>query len=188
MKILYYDLETTGVKHWKNGIHQIAGLVEINGKVVEEFNWKVQPHPKSVADAKALEVGKVTEAQINAYPPMEVIYKQLMKLLAKYQNKFDKKDRFFLCGFNNSAFDNQFLRAFLEQNGDAYFGSYFWNSPIDVFCLASDLLKEERANMPAFNLAAVARHLCINVDTSLAHEALYDIKLTRQIYKTLQTF
>ncbi len=34
MKILYYDLETTGVKYWKNGIHQIAGMVEIDGEIV----------------------------------------------------------------------------------------------------------------------------------------------------------
>ena len=40
--------------------------------------------------------------------------------------KFDKKDKFFLVGYNNASFDNQFFRAFFVQNNDMYFGSYFW--------------------------------------------------------------
>lgn len=27
MKLLFFDLETTGVKFWRNGIHQIGGVV-----------------------------------------------------------------------------------------------------------------------------------------------------------------
>lgn len=185
MKILYYDLETTGVKHWKNSIHQIAGLIEIDGKVVEEFNFNVQPHPKALIDPEALKVGNVTEEQIKAYPPMEAVYKQLVKLLSKYVNKFDKKDKFFLCGYNNAAFDNQFLRAFFQLNDDSYFGSWFWNEPLDVFILASEKFKEERAEMPAFNLKAVAQHVGIAVKDNDLHDALYDVKLTREIYKIL---
>lgn len=26
-KLLFFDLETTGVKFWRNGIHQIGGIV-----------------------------------------------------------------------------------------------------------------------------------------------------------------
>ena len=26
-KLFFYDLETTGVKFWKNGIHQISGKI-----------------------------------------------------------------------------------------------------------------------------------------------------------------
>lgn len=31
-KLLFFDLETTGVKYWRNGIHQISGAVVIDGK------------------------------------------------------------------------------------------------------------------------------------------------------------
>lgn len=55
MKILYYDLETTGVKYWKNGIHQIAGMIEIDGEIVEAFNFNVQPHPKCIIEPRSLE-------------------------------------------------------------------------------------------------------------------------------------
>ena len=185
MKILYYDLETTGVKYWKNGIHQIAGMVEIDGEIVETFNFNAQPHPKCIIDPEALKVGNVTLEQVQAYPPMEIVYKRFINILAKYIDKFDKKDKFFLCGYNNAAFDNQFLRAFFDQNNDGYFGSWFWNSTIDVFVLASDKLKYERAEMPHFDLASVARHLGIPVKENSLHDALYDVNLTREIYKIL---
>ena len=31
-KLLFFDLETTGVKFWRNGIHQIGGIVDIDGQ------------------------------------------------------------------------------------------------------------------------------------------------------------
>jgi len=27
MKKVFFDLETTGVKHWRNGVHQLAGVI-----------------------------------------------------------------------------------------------------------------------------------------------------------------
>jgi DNA polymerase-3 subunit epsilon len=33
MKLLFYDLETTGTDSEKNGIHQISGKIVINGEV-----------------------------------------------------------------------------------------------------------------------------------------------------------
>lgn len=44
-KILFFDLETTGTKFWRNGIHQISGAVVIDGQVKESFNYHVQPNP-----------------------------------------------------------------------------------------------------------------------------------------------
>lgn len=47
-KILFYDLETTGVMYWKNGIHQISGIIDIDGEIKETFNFKMQPNPNAV--------------------------------------------------------------------------------------------------------------------------------------------
>ena len=38
MRILYVDVETTGLVPGKNDIVQISGLIEINKEVKEEFN------------------------------------------------------------------------------------------------------------------------------------------------------
>lgn len=183
MKIIYFDLETTGVMHWKNGIHQISGIIEIDGNIVEEFDFNVQPNPAAIIDDKALEIGGVTKEQVMAYPPMGHIYGNLLILLSKYVDKFNKNDKFFLVGYNNASFDNQFLRAFFVQNNDNYFGSWFWSSSMDVMVLASEFLKHRRAEMLDFKLKTVARKIGIEVKEESLHNATYDIMLTREIYK-----
>lgn len=44
-KLLFFDLETTGVKFWRNGIHQIGGIVDIDGQEVERFDILPSPEP-----------------------------------------------------------------------------------------------------------------------------------------------
>lgn len=35
MKLFFYDLETTGVNPGRNGIHQISGMIVVDGEVKE---------------------------------------------------------------------------------------------------------------------------------------------------------
>ena len=44
-KLLFFDLETTGVKFWRNGIHQIGGIVDIDGQEAERFDIRLAPNP-----------------------------------------------------------------------------------------------------------------------------------------------
>lgn len=41
MKLVLFDLETTGTDIRKNGVHQISGKVIVNGNVKEVFDFKV---------------------------------------------------------------------------------------------------------------------------------------------------
>lgn len=129
-----------------------------------------------------MQVAGVTREQILAYPPMEEVYRDFKKLLCKYVSQYDRNDKFFLAGYNNAAFDNQFLRGFFLQNGDKYFGSYFWANTIDVMVLATEYLLERRAEMENFKLSTVAKFLGVSVDDESLHDAFYDIYLTRQVY------
>lgn len=110
------------------------------------------------------------------------MYSEFVAMLAKYVDKFNKKDKFFLVGYNNAAFDNQFLRGFFLQNGDVYFGSWFWANSIDVMVLASAYLAERRPEMENFKLSTVAKFLGVSVSDDSLHNALYDIELTRAVY------
>lgn len=182
MKLFFFDVETTGVKHWQNGIHQMSGKIVIDGEEKEAFDFKCRPNPKAKIEDEALKVANVTREQILLYPPMEDIYGELIKILSKYVSKYNKSDKMYLVGFNNASFDNHFLRAFFVQNGDEYFGSWFWPNSIDVYVLATPFLHKERAKMENFKLMTVAKHLGIEVDESKLHDALYDIELTQQIF------
>src|SRR3712207_9107105 len=90
---------------------------------------------------------------------MGEVYAQFVAMLGKHVDKFNKKDKFFLVGYNNAAFDNQFLRGFFLQNGDNYFGSWFWANTIDVMVLATAYLAERRPEMENFKLSTVAKFL-----------------------------
>lgn len=185
MKILFFDLETTGLKPEKNGIHQMSGSIVIDNQIVETFNFNVQPNPKALIEDDALSIANVTRDQIQAYPEMKIVYNQLVEMLAKYVDKFNKTDKFFLCGYNNASFDNQFLRGFFLQNGDNYFGSWFWSNSFDVMVLASKHLAANRCKMPDFKLKTVAKYMGIEVDESKLHDAMYDIELTMGIYNLI---
>ena len=110
MKLLLFDLETTGTDAVKNGIHPISGKIIINGEVKETFVFKVRPKEGAVYEEKALEVGNVTKEQLEAYPAMREVYVTVIAMLDKYVNRYDRSDKFFLVGYNNAHFDNQFFR------------------------------------------------------------------------------
>lgn len=184
-KLFFYDLETTGLKFWRNGIHQISGIIVIDGVEKERFNFNVQPFERAEIEDEALKVSGITRQDLLDYSPMKEVYNEIITILSKYVDKFDKTDKFHLVGYNNASFDNQFFRAFFTQCGDSYFGSWFWADTIDCMVLASNMLKHERYKLQNFQLKTVASYIGINVDDSKIHDALYDIELTKLIYKSI---
>lgn len=180
---IFFDVETTGTNHKLNSIHQLSGLIEINDQIVEEFDFKVRPHPKAQIDDAAMHLCGVTEEEIMKYPEMKKVLLGFTKMLSKYIDKYNPKDKAWLIGFNNRAFDDKFLRMFFELCGDKYIGSWFWVDTIDVLCLASQYLLDRRASMPSFKLKRVAKELGIIVEEEKLHDAGYDVHLTREIYR-----
>jgi DNA polymerase-3 subunit epsilon len=181
--IIFYDTETTGLNYKQHCIHQLAGLIEIDGKVVEAFNLKMAPHPKAKVEKEALAIAGVTEDQIRAYPDQKVVFLQFKQLLGKYIDPYNPKQKAHLAGFNNRFFDDPFLRMWFELNGDQFIGSWFWNDTLDVLVIASQYLLKRRADMPSFKQGRVAKELGLEVDESKLHDALYDVKLARAIYR-----
>jgi len=179
----FYDIETTGVKPTQHSIHQIAGIIEVDGVVAEEFDLKTRPHPKAKVEPEALKLCGVTELDLLSYPDMKTAHSTLRRILKKYVNPFEPKDRMHQVGFNNRAFDDIFLRKWFEQCGDDYYMSWFYPDSLDVMVLASQYLLDRRPHMPSFKLKRVAMELGIEVDKDKLHDGLYDVKLTREIYR-----
>lgn len=65
-KLLFFDLETTGVKFWRNGIHQIGGIVDIDGQETERFDIRLAPNPAATIEQEALDVAGVTLEQVQS--------------------------------------------------------------------------------------------------------------------------
>lgn len=185
MKKIFFDLETTGLDPDKCATHQLVMVFEINGKVRDTINWNIKPFEGALITQEALDVGGVTAEEIETYVEERQIYKDLIRLLSKYVNRFDKCDKFHLVGYNNRFFDDRFLRAFFLRNGDSYYGSWFWADTLDVLVLASQHLIWERHKMKNFKLATVAEFMGLEVEDELLHDATYDAKLTREIYQMI---
>jgi DNA polymerase III subunit epsilon len=195
-KIFYYDVETTGLDHKKASIHQLSGAIEIDGVIVNEFDYRIKPLDKgseSVFENEkwvrkyfnkehsdyALEMAGATleELQQRGREPREVM-NELLAVMAKYVNQYDKNDKLFLCGYNNRRFDDNVFRQWFSDLEYKWFGSWYWNDTLDALVLASYSLMEERPRLNDFKLATVARHLGLEVDDSKLHDSMYDIYLT----------
>ena len=182
MKSLFFDVETTGLDPQANAIHQLSVIIDIDGEVVEEVDYKLSTPPGKIIVDEALAVSKVSRDDLLGYPNFSTVYTEFIELMSKYVDRFNKKDKFFLVGYNNASFDNNFLRAFFNNCRDKYYGSWFWANPIDVYVMASFIKMAERANYPNFKLMTAAGAFGIEIDEEKLHDALYDAQVTRKLF------
>ena len=66
-KILWVDTETTGTDPGKNGIIQLAGVLEINGHEISSFDLKIRPFAEDVIEDTALAVNGFTREELAGF-------------------------------------------------------------------------------------------------------------------------
>lgn len=178
-KVLWLDLETTGINPKFNGIIQLAGIITFDGLVVEEFNFKMNPPETTEIDDYALQVCGMTREEIAGFPSSLSQYQNFKAILDKHVNKFDKKDKFVLAGYNIN-FDSQFLLRWFQRHNDKYLYSYLHGAKLDVtsfvvaYCIKNGILPEN------FKLGTIAGMLGFSANF---HDAMDDIRTTKQIYE-----
>ena len=180
IKKCFCDCETTGLNPKKNGILEIGCIIEAND-VTEEFVIECCPFRTDEIDDKALKVNRISKDDLFKRQPPETAYQELISMLSKHIDRYNKKDKFFFFAYN-APFDYNFLREFFIKNGDKYFGSYFFYPAIDVAVLAAMYLRDERHHMFNFKQTTVAPTLGIDINLEEAHGALYDTRIMRSIY------
>ena len=178
MKILYFDVETTGLHCVKQDIIQLAFLVEIDDKLVEKGNIKMQPFDYETVEQKALEVNKTTIKMLKTYQPPQEAYKEFITVLGKYVDKYNPEDKFFPAGYN-VQFDMGFLKQFFIKNEDKYFGSWFNYKMLDPLPLLYLLHVKGVIDFKKYTLEEVCSQLKIDLD---AHDALSDVEATREVF------
>lgn len=185
VKKCFIDTETTGLDSSKHGLVQVAGVIDIGGVVVEEFDFMMRPPADKLFETRALEVIGKDMAVIDGYKPSKENFKMFKNILTQYVDQFNPKDKFFFIAYN-APFDVGFIRQWFLDNGDKYYGSMFWTPAIDVMSQAGDALMFERHKLKDFKLGTVTNHLNIKPSGKL-HDAMTDIDLTRNLYYHLQT-
>lgn len=180
MKILWLDVETTGLNKEKCDIIQVAGIVVIDGQEKERFNFHCQPVNWENIEPVSFEKTQMSIEKLKELPMPQELYTKFVELLNKYVDRYNKEDKFFLAG-HNVQFDLEFLRNFFIKMGDNYFGSYFFYKTIDLMYFATILHTAGLINLSSWKLGDIANYLCIETSENL-HNAEYDIDLTRKCF------
>lgn len=184
MKNLIADVETSGTDVNRHGILQVAGLIEIDGQIVDRFDYKIKPFKGQTLSNQALEINKLTIEMISTFATPQDVYQELNQKLCHYVDKYDPNDKFFIIGWYNKL-DDDFLRRFWENNDDKYYGSLIWTPAISVDVLVMEILKELRPKFENFRLETIARHFGIEVPAEKVHDAMFDAELVHKVYKKL---
>lgn len=177
-KICWIDVETTGLQNWKHDIIQIAGMIDINGQIVDTFNFNCKPFNWDDITPKALEVNGVTMDQLMMFPDPHEIQTALEDIFNTHVDRFNKGDKFYFGGYN-ASFDDGFVDQFWKKCGAKFYRSYFEYKLLDVLPLSIAYAQAFAPYLPNHRLETMANHLNIEIN---AHDALSDIQATREIY------
>jgi DNA polymerase-3 subunit epsilon len=181
LKLAYVDVETTGLNPQLHTIWNAAVIIQAPGMDTEEFSFKCRPLPGAAVDGKALKVGGIKEEDLLNFSDPTACKKDLEKFLSIYVDRYDKRDKYNFIAYN-SPFDMEFLRNWFVQQGDDYFGSWFWFPDICVMRALASKLMGRRRDIKNFQMSTVAKFLGIEIDSNLYHNALYDARIVKRLY------
>jgi len=181
IKKIYFDCETTGLSAIKNGIIQIAGIIEINNEEVKSFNIKIKPFASDIIKQEALDISGITLEDIKEFEDPKTAYNNIVTIFDRYVDKYDRNDKFLVCGYN-VRFDIDFLKEFFVKNGNDYLFSYFGQirDPLPVIQYLSSMGKINTINN---KLSTMCEYF--GIDIKNAHDAMADIKATKSLIKKI---
>nr|DAR70264.1 MAG TPA: DNA polymerase III subunit alpha [Caudoviricetes sp.] len=179
-KIIFIDTETGGVNPEKAALIQLSGIIRIDKKDVEKFNFYIKPFENSEVNEKALEVQGRTleELKTDKYVEEKEVYKQFIKLLDKYIDKYDRTDKFIVAGYN-VRFDVDVLKAFFQRHGNNFLFSYLDSSMLDpLYSIRLLQIAEVLPVLENNKLETWCKHFGIELK---AHDSLEDIEATKKL-------
>lgn len=176
-KVFYFDVETTGTDPKVNEIIQLSGMIEVNGKIKERFNFLLQPTDWDNIVPEALEVTGISKKDLKKFPKPKEAYEKLLKLLGKHCDKYDRNDKFYFAGYN-IKFDIDFLYNFFLRQDDKYFGSWFNWRAVDPLAILYYMDYMGMIKLENYKLGTACEHFGIEIN---AHDAESDIMATRKL-------
>ncbi|MBS5869226.1 MAG: 3'-5' exonuclease [Fusobacterium periodonticum] len=179
-KIIFIDTETGGVNPEKAALIQLSGIIRIDKKDVEKFNFYIKPFENSEVNEKALEVQGRTleELKTEKYIEEKEVYKQFVSLLDKYIDKYDRTDKFVVAGYN-VRFDVDILKAFFQRHGNNFLFSYLDSSMLDpLYSIRLLQIAEVLPVLENNKLETWCKYFGIELK---AHDSLEDIEATKKL-------
>ena len=184
-KIMWFDVETTGLDPKENDIVQLAGKLFIDGEVVSTINKRIQPVNWDNISDEALKVTGLTIEDLKTYDEPKTLRYELLDMWRPHIQQYERdRDRLiYFGGYNMAAFDKGFLDEYFKKMGDdkLVFRTNF--RVIDVIMDVYKLNFLGVLKLKNYKLETVCRHFEIPID---AHDAMSDIDATIKLYEVLQ--
>lgn len=187
MRFLWLDTETTGLETTDASAFELAFILVQNGVVICERDFYLNPLSETIKyNEDAGKIHGYTEEQIKAFPPEKEQVLKIADFLQSSVNLFkldgSRTEKLVIAGYN-VEFDKKHLKALLARNGFNY-DDYFIDTA-DVFEQVKRAgIQKALPYLPDRKLGTVAKHLGVNLEN--AHNALADIRATREVAKKLQ--
>jgi len=179
-KIIFADLECTGLDPDRHAIHELSFIFDVDGEEIDRITLKMRPDPTHDICPTALDKCGVTYEQIMTNPLSQ---NQGMLTAHAFIMEHRGSGRIHFGEWNTDGFDSRFLRKFF---GSTSFNGLFYVPSISVMNHAGHALRLTRGDLPDFRLGTVAKYLGIEVEESRLHGSEYDTELTRSIYKKFE--
>ena len=193
MKLIFIDTETTGWDTKNCALLQISGYIDIDGQNREVFDYKLKPFEGAVWMEEAVDKTGITEQIASQWEDTNIVFNKFIKMLEKYVDRYDRTDKFFFVAYN-ANFDTDFLREWFireatnerDKSFGNGFGNFFWTPPLDVMLFAAVRVMKNRHLFENFKLGTVCNKLGIEFSEEDAHNAMYDIEKTRELFYFLK--
>jgi len=183
-KVIWIDTETTGLDAGVHALVEIGFIIEVDGVEVEKFAFTLNPYSYNreiEINSKALEINGKTIEELKLFDDSKRCFDWFMIVLGKHIDKFDKKDKYVIKGYN-VEFDIGFIKDWFLDNGYEHFGSWFSYKEVDVFALVKVLKDQNVFETENDKLLTLCKHFDIELN---AHNALDDIVATKKLYTIL---
>lgn len=179
-KLIYIDVETTGLNANKHAIIQLAYIIEINGKVKARGSYRINPKTYNKArevDARALEVNGIAMEQLATFQDQADAFRSFLAVLEQY---ISLEERLTFVAYN-SQFDIKFVQAWFQDNGRFNdYGRYFTYKDLDVFALVKYLVYcGHFSEVKSHTLGNMCKAIDLVFD---GHDAVADIEATRDLH------
>lgn len=172
MKLLIFDLETTGVDKTKDHIIQFASLIidTATHEIVDSYNTYIQPEGNYVISLGAYFKHQITPAFLKDKPHLKDVASKIIELFNSVEN---------ILTYNGNAFDIPFLK--IELNKVGYDIDFTKKHCYDAF------LEEKRRNGISLENTYL-RYSGKTMEESglIAHDAFSDIKATYSVFVAQQ--
>lgn len=171
--LFFLDFETSGLDPARHGIIQVGWIVECDGKITSEQGFDVQLYRGCDVSPNALEITSFTIERCMSGKPLEMMTAALRAALA--------------VGFTNKvipighriSFDIGFFREACEKTRDRLDMFVDFRKQVDILGLAQWLNHIGYIKTENNKLETLCDYYGIKIE---AHDALSDIKATRQLY------